>query len=185
MPLLEKDYNPGMKQGLRRLSRIISEEDLFMETLARKAFDQCAEQKKTTAVTLFLPKLATCHPALLSRLIRHAINHVKTNLRGITHDHIADIRHLAVQAPPGKHLDLPDRIRVYKPGTGSAFKKKLCPCGSWDGCRNTPKTAIQACNKRKTRKFFLYIRKLCLYILKFWCIVYKMLKERVNFESIL
>lgn len=46
MPLLEKDYNPGMKQGLRRLSRIISEEDLFMETLARKAFDQCAEQKK-------------------------------------------------------------------------------------------------------------------------------------------
>lgn len=79
--------------------------------------------KKTTAVTLFLPKLATCHPALLSRLIRHAINHVKTNLRGITHDHIADIRHLAVQAPPGKHLDLPDRIRVYKTRDRIRFKR--------------------------------------------------------------
>jgi tRNA(Ile)-lysidine synthase len=127
MPLLEKEYNPGMKQGLHRLSRIVFEENQFLENLSRQAFDQCVEQKDLTAVTLFLPKLETGHPALLPRVIRHAIRHVKTNLHGITHDHIADIRHLAAHAPPGKHLDLPDRIRVYKTRDRICIKKETLP----------------------------------------------------------
>jgi tRNA(Ile)-lysidine synthase len=127
MPLLENEYNPGMKQALHRLSRIVSEENQFLETLALEAFGKCVEQKNLTAVTLLLPALVTGPPALLPRVIRHAIRHVKTNLHGITHDHIADIRHLAAHAPPGKHLDLPDRIRVYKTRDRICIKKETLP----------------------------------------------------------
>lgn len=127
IPLLEKDYNPGMKQGLHRLSRILYEENRFLEDHARQAFDTCVEKKDSQAVILFLAKLETCHPALVPRVFRHAIRHVKTNLRRITHDHISDIRQLAAHAAPGKHLDLPDRIRVYKTRDRICIRKETLP----------------------------------------------------------
>jgi tRNA(Ile)-lysidine synthase len=52
---------------------------------------------------------------------------VKSDLRRITHDHISAIRHLTAHAAPGKHLDLPDRIRIYKTRNRICVKKESMP----------------------------------------------------------
>jgi len=134
MPLLEKDYNPNIRQGLHRLSRILAEETRFLEDHTCRAFDCCMKQKDRDAVFLSIPGLAALHPALIPRVIRHAILHVKTNLRRITHDHITAIQDLAATAAPGKHLDLPDRIRVYKTRDRLCIRKETLPLrqlGRW------------------------------------------------------
>lgn len=127
IPLLKKEYNPGIKQGLHRLSRILGPEDRFLDDHARQAFDTCMEKKDATSVQLSLSGLEALHPALFPRVLRHAVRHVKTDLRRITHDHIAAIRHLAAHASPGSHLDLPDRIRVYKTREQLCVKKEALP----------------------------------------------------------
>lgn len=127
IPLLEKNYNPGIKQGLHRLSRILGPENRFLEDLARQAFDVCVEKKEAVSVFLSLSGLEALDPALLPRVLRHAVRHVKTDLRRITHDHISAIRHLAAHAAPGSHLDLPDRIRVYKTRKQICVRKEALP----------------------------------------------------------
>jgi tRNA(Ile)-lysidine synthase len=127
IPLLEKDYNPGMKQGLHRLSRILGSEDHFLDDHARQAFDTCVEKKEATSVLLSISGLEALHPALFPRVLRHAVRHVKTDLCRITHDHISAIRHLTAHAAPGSHLDLPDRIRVYKTREQICVKKETLP----------------------------------------------------------
>ena len=127
IPLLEKDYNPGIKQGLHRLSRIQGPEDHFLDDHARQAFDTCVEKKTPSSVLLSLSGLEALHPALFPRVLRHAVRHVKTDLRRITHDHISAIRHLAAHAAPGSHLDLPDQIRVYKTREQICVKKEALP----------------------------------------------------------
>ncbi len=127
IPLLEKDYNPNIRQGLHRLSRILGEEARFLEDHTCRAFDLCIKNKGPDAVFLSIPDLAVLHPALISRVLRHAVRHVKTNLRRITHDHITAIRDLAAGAASGKHLDLPDRIRVYKTRDRLCIKKETLP----------------------------------------------------------
>ncbi len=127
IPLLEKDYNPGIKQGLHRLTRILGPEDHFLDDHARQAFDSCVEKKDAASVLLSLSGLESLHPALLPRVLRLAIRHVKKDLHRITHDHIAAIRHLAAHASPGSHLDLPDRIRVYKTREQLCVKKETLP----------------------------------------------------------
>ncbi len=127
IPLLEKDYNPGIRQGLHRLSHILGNEACFLEDQTCRAFDFCVKKKDPDAVFLSIPRLDTLHPALIPRVLRHAIHHVKTNLRRITHDHITAIRDLAAGAAPGKHLDLPDRIRVYKTRDRICFRKETLP----------------------------------------------------------
>lgn len=127
IPLLESDYNPGIRQGLHRLSRILGEENRFMADRAGQAFDHCVRQQTPAEVRLSLPTLSRLDPALVPRVIRLAIGHVKTDLRRITHDHIADIRHLIAHAAPGRHLDLPDRIRAYKTRNRLCIRKETLP----------------------------------------------------------
>jgi tRNA(Ile)-lysidine synthase len=127
IPLLEKEYNPGIKQGLDRLSRILAAEDDFLDEHARQAFDTCVEKKDVTSVVLSLPELEILDPALFPRVLRHAIISVKSDLHRITHDHISAIRHLTAHAAPGKHLDLPDRIRIYKTRNRICVKKESMP----------------------------------------------------------
>lgn len=127
IPLLEKDYNPAVKQGLHRLSSMLYEEDRFLDDHAARAYEACLIKKKADAVFLSIQAIAGLHPALVPRVLRYSIQKVKSNLRQITHGHIRAIQHLLTRAEPGRHLDLPGRIRVYKTRHQVCFKKEAIP----------------------------------------------------------
>jgi tRNA(Ile)-lysidine synthase len=127
LPLLEKSYNPGIMQGLHRISRMFYDENRFMDDHAGRAFDTCLEKKEPGAVYLSLQSMQALHPALLPRVLRCGIRIVKADLRQITYDHIQAIQDLMFRAGPGKHLDLPGRIRVYKARDRICIKKEGMP----------------------------------------------------------
>jgi tRNA(Ile)-lysidine synthase len=124
LPLLEEIYNPKIRQGLHRIGRMLYNENRFLESQTMQAFESCVEKKEPHAVHLSVPAMAALDPALGPRVLRYGIRAVKADLRQITYDHIQAIQDLAFRAEPGKHLDLPDRIRVYKTRAGICIRKE-------------------------------------------------------------
>lgn len=127
MPLLEAEYNPGMDGALNRLSHILRAENDFVAAAADQGFRDCTHSRKTGHITLSSADLSRCHEALIPRIIRKAIRSVKSDLRRITLDHIRAIRALMDRSEPGKHLDLPGRIRVTKERDHLHFRKESVP----------------------------------------------------------
>lgn len=115
IPHLEQTFNPEIKSCLNRLSRIIWQEEAFMEDQAHQVFQACTlNQEKKDQVILSMKKLLLHHPALVNRVLRQTIARVKQDLRGITLAHIQDILAFMAGSETGKSLDLPGQIRVYK-----------------------------------------------------------------------
>lgn len=127
VPLLETQFNPEIKTGLDRLSRIMAREDDFLETTANDALDVLTAETGDQHLSLSIEGLHTHHPAISSRIIRSALLRVKQDLKRITLGHIEDILEFAQQSEPGKHLDLPGRIRVYREREVLIFKKEEVP----------------------------------------------------------
>jgi len=119
IPHLEQAFNPEIKSCLDRLSRIIWQEEAFLEDQARQVFQACTQGQGEkdlgkNQIILSMEKLVLHHPALVNRVLRQAIARVKKDLRQITHTHIQDILTLMDRSETGKSLDLPGQIRVYK-----------------------------------------------------------------------
>ncbi len=114
IPHLEQAFNPEIKSCLDRLSRILRQEEDFMEEQAQQALHQSILGQEKNQISLSLEHLAPLHPALVNRVLRQAIARVKHDLRGITLAHIQDILAFMAGSESGKSLDLPGQIRVYK-----------------------------------------------------------------------
>ena len=127
IPVLEKEYNPAIKEGLHRISSILYEEERFLDGLAAEAFETCMEKTDTDAVFLSIKAVTRLPGALVPRVLRCAIRSVKSDLRQITHDHVRAIQHLLKEAEPGRHLDMPGQIRIYKTRYQIIFKKEVLP----------------------------------------------------------
>ncbi len=127
IPLLEQSYNPKIRDSLDRSGQIIREEDEFVQALAITALDGIQTEQTADSLSLSLEGLSALHPALVSRIIREAISRVKGDLKKISMTHIRDIRDFKDRSCPGKHLDLPDRIRVYLTRDHLKIKKEGLP----------------------------------------------------------
>ncbi len=127
IPLLEKEYNPNIRQTLDRSAAIFREDEHFWDALVERTYPQCLEAETQTRVTLKIPALLNLPPALMNRILRKAIFHVKTNLNRISLVHIRDIRTLITESESGKSLDFPGRIRIHKKGRLLTIKKEDLP----------------------------------------------------------
>jgi len=115
IPLLETEFNPGIKTGLARLAGIMGQEDDFLDQMARAALARAEAGREKDRICLSIPGIDTLDPALGARVIRLALLSVKQDLRRISHTHIRDILCFAgKKGESGKSLDLPGRIRVYR-----------------------------------------------------------------------
>lgn len=117
LPLLESKYNKGIMDGLDRLSRIMRQEEDYLDEEAKRQFESCiisSEEGQTGFISFSKKRLSMLHPAMKSRVIRRGIEKVKKDLRRISFDHMDDILGFCFNRDSGQSLDLPDRIRIYK-----------------------------------------------------------------------
>ena len=126
-PFLEARFNPEIKQGLNRLGRIARMEDDYLSQAAKTALEQMTAEETSHLMGLALSELTRLHPALAARVVRQAIGRIKKNLRRITLHHIEDILVFSRSSEPGKSLDLPGQIRVYKTHDLLYIKKEALP----------------------------------------------------------
>jgi len=114
IPVLESEFNPDIVDALDRLSRILRQEEDFLDAEAEKCFQACMTEKGESFISFSKMRLSNLHPALVNRVIRKGIGMMKTDLRRISLGHMSDILGFCFHRASGNSLDLPGRIRIYK-----------------------------------------------------------------------
>lgn len=127
IPQLSDEYNPEIVGSLNRLSRILRQEDEFMDDKTVNALNLCLVSRNTNEITLSKDKMAGLHPALLTRVFRKAIKVLKKDLRRISLLHMDNIVSFCFNQPGGRNMDLPGKIRIYKTKDHIRIKKEDLP----------------------------------------------------------
>jgi len=111
LPLLEKEYNPNVRQTLFNLVEILRSNYEYIQMLARKGYRDCLKVKGKNAISLSLSKLKCYPPALQSEIIRLLIEQLKGK---IDYKHWQDIEGLLSDKPTGSVVHLPASLRAEK-----------------------------------------------------------------------
>jgi tRNA(Ile)-lysidine synthase len=109
-----QDYQPQVIDRLCRLSNIIREEDLFMESTASDWIDREAERDAEGNISVLLSSFIDLPGPLRNRVTRHILKKIGRGLREIGHDHIQSVLDIADGRNPQSMIDLPNGLRVKK-----------------------------------------------------------------------
>jgi tRNA(Ile)-lysidine synthase len=106
LPLLEKDYNPGIVLLLNQFADRARDDEAFLERLARERAQpwrirEGKEERIPVRALLEFP------PTLARRVLRQMLQMVRGSLYGLTHAHIESLRRFALEAQSGKIQILP------------------------------------------------------------------------------
>lgn len=110
LPLLEKEYNPNIRQVLRNTAAILQDEEEYLEEHAVGVFKDCLIEREegTELSTSFLNRQ---HPAIQRRIIEKVLWSLSTNPTFLA---IEDIRRLSQGHAEGRELHLPRGLRVSR-----------------------------------------------------------------------
>jgi tRNA(Ile)-lysidine synthase len=106
LPLLEKEYNPGIIPLLNQLADRARDDEACLERLARDRAHpwrvrEGREERIPIRALLELP------PALARRVLRQMLQIVRGSSHGLAHAHIESLRRFAAEAQSGKIQTLP------------------------------------------------------------------------------
>jgi tRNA(Ile)-lysidine synthase len=127
IPLLEREYNPSVMDGLNRLGYVVSQDDDFLENETENYFKVCLTEMNESFISLSVKAVLELHPAMQYRVMRKAVRKVKGNLRRISLVHMESIFAFCSEKGANGSLDLPDRIRIYKKGDRLVVRKESKP----------------------------------------------------------
>ena len=115
IPLLEKQYNPNVKDVLAHLSVQATADYNFLESRAKTAFLRIATfPNQSKNISLDLKKLTKHHPSMQNLILRLAIQHLNGNMRKLTFSHAKEIESLINIRPKGSIVHLPNSIAIQK-----------------------------------------------------------------------
>ena len=133
IPLLE-EYNPSIKEALRRLSESASRDLDYLDAQVDSLWERVA-LVSDGYLTLDRRGVSALAPGLQGHLLRRALLSVKGDLKDIGQDHVDAIVRL-LGGPSGKALDLPGGVRVsttYEEAIITSADVDPCPLPPLDG----------------------------------------------------
>jgi tRNA(Ile)-lysidine synthase len=140
IPLIQREYNPGLRNSLTQLARVLYAEDEWLEGYCRQLLPQIAECS-SQMVSLRIAALNQQPPAIQRRILRWAISQLKGDLSRIRFSHIEELLQLTRSQRGHKTLNLPQQIvaqkgyqtleltRLAKPGTPPCYDYTLAVPG--------------------------------------------------------
>jgi tRNA(Ile)-lysidine synthase len=127
LPLLEREYSPGIVNRLSGLAGLAREEEIFWSALVEERFRalvQGGAGKSTIPISALLAPLDLSAPArddesrplraLTERLVRRIYRELRGNLAGLGSKHVAQIVGLASESSSGRRVELPGEILVER-----------------------------------------------------------------------
>ena len=114
LPLLDRCYQNGISNILTRTAKIIGDDAAWIDECVEAVFIGSIAERNPTGLALSMDALKDQHRAVLRRVIRKAMAHVKKDLRRITFAHTEAVCSLMHSEKAFASLDLPDRLRVLK-----------------------------------------------------------------------
>lgn len=107
LPLLKKNYNPGIREVLCNLAESAATDYGYLYSRAKKTLPKKRQ-------IFQLKKLKEMHPSIRRLTLRLSIEKTKGNMRKIDFRHIREIEDLILRRPAGSIVDLPKGISVKK-----------------------------------------------------------------------
>lgn len=120
LPRLARDYNPRIREALRRLAAAAGEESDFVAAELEKLWPQVAAESPG-GVLLRADALAAHHPALQRAALRRGYATAAGDTRRLNERHLAAM--LALLPPGGRErmLQLPCRVQFHRAGNVAVF----------------------------------------------------------------
>lgn len=120
LPRLARDYNPRIREALRRLAAAAAEESDFVAAELEKLWPQVAAESPG-GVLLRADALAAHHPALQRAALRRGYATAAGDTRRLNERHLAAM--LALLPPGGRErmLQLPRRVQFHRAGNVALF----------------------------------------------------------------
>ncbi|GAB6159258.1 tRNA lysidine(34) synthetase TilS [Desulfotomaculum varum] len=112
IPLLEREYSPGLVNVLVRTAEQIRAEDEFMEHLADQAYRQVLLNRNSRSIELAREELARQPVALARRIIRLAWQDIRGSKQDLTYDHVERLLEQLPGGGPQRYWELPAGIVV-------------------------------------------------------------------------
>ena len=107
LPLLLKEFNPALVEGLSRLAELLRDEEDWLGHIARQTLADLTLADHGTLMVLDRRRLVGCHPALQRRMLRAAVAHCQGHLRRLGFASLEAAREFAVRGPRRGSFDLP------------------------------------------------------------------------------
>lgn len=134
LPLLEEEYDPGIRSALLKTADNLSQDEDLLEQLVKNKYDRLVTERLvddsgTCALDVNRPELLRLHPALQRRFLDHLLWQLGSAAK---YEHILAILRAAASGKTGSELHLSRGLRV---GVGRATLLFLYPKGrrSWRG----------------------------------------------------
>ncbi len=112
LPLLEKDYNPNIRQVVRHTAALLSEDEAFLSDVCAQIYPTLVLEQSPHAVRFNATPLRAQPANLQKRFVRHAFEHLG-NLEQLTWQHVADIVDHLHGSSQAWQLDLPGARWAY------------------------------------------------------------------------
>lgn len=107
LPLIEKEFNPNIRQNLARMAQWWQEEEEYWDKKVKEASMIAAIIGKSAQIKI--SEFNLLEKPLKKRLLRYALQAVKGNLEDITFSHLSSLLELA-EKESGSKIALPGRI---------------------------------------------------------------------------
>ena len=91
IPYVQKEFNPNIIDTINRLSSMISEEDNYLENVAKQVYEKLVIEEKEKEIVIDLKNFNTEEKVIKARVIRYIIKRLFGSNQGIEKIHIEDI----------------------------------------------------------------------------------------------
>ena len=127
IPLLEKQFNPNIKNTLIQLCQIFSANNEYLSLEAKKILKDSTIESAAGSYTLnthFLTK----QPKILQHLVfQEILNIMEIPLKEITYEHYTKILNEIAKKGRGRHFQLPGKLYLWHEHGMLYFKKDILP----------------------------------------------------------
>lgn len=113
IPLLEKEYNPNLKQTLARMVRIIREDNLYLEELAEIEYIK-RSSKKREGIFLRELNIKSLPFPIKTRVMLKGIEEFKGSTKDVGLGHVLDVIALLESGTVGARVMLPEKMVIEK-----------------------------------------------------------------------
>ena len=114
IPLLERDYQPGVRALLQRSAEVLRDEEDWIESRIQPLLEQALIARPPGPLALNAAALRKCPPAVQRRIVRAGLRLVQGDLHRIAFAHIEGILALVNRPGDGGPLHLPGGLRVRR-----------------------------------------------------------------------
>lgn len=114
LPILEKGYNPNIKEVLVNMAENLFNDYEYINEAAKNKFAPCVDTGIPDRVSIDIKKFSNYHIAIQKQLIRLAIARLKGSLRRIEFRHWQELEELIFKRPDNSIVDLTNDIAAQK-----------------------------------------------------------------------